>query len=223
MSTLAASTVSPAHHSPLRHGRSSLLTWFVSLLLAPAADLLSPQLDQIQETVFRAGSLDGVKSLSPLLSATKVGRWQVGEKTLQVDFLSGDASCQKGKALRHKQGMGRICRTAYSHFWWFWNYSGSEHIARLSYRHTAKARRNDGMGKIPSSAFHCCLQNSRITSPLKWHKSKFQEVLSLRKFLFAMLPAWGAWDFILPCEICDNEHSLPVFKLKARCWSILPK
>lgn len=96
VSTLAPSTVSHAHHSPLRHGGSSLLTWFLSLFLAPAADLLSPQLDQIQETVLRAGSLDGVKSLSRLLSATKVGRWQVGEKTLQVDFPSGDASCQMG-------------------------------------------------------------------------------------------------------------------------------
>lgn len=79
------------------------MTWFLSLFLPPAADLPSPQLDQLQETVLRAGSLHGVKSLS-LLSATKVRRWQVGEKTLQVDFPSGDVSCQMGKAPRHRQG-----------------------------------------------------------------------------------------------------------------------
>lgn len=107
VSTLAPSTVSHAHHSPLRHGGSSLLTWFLSLFLAPAADLLSPQLDQIQETVLRAGSLDGVKSLSLLLSATKVGRWQVGEKTLQADFPSGDASCQMGWEGLPDTGMGQ--------------------------------------------------------------------------------------------------------------------
>lgn len=132
VSTLAPSTVSHAHHSPLRHGGSSLLTWFLSLFLAPGADLLSPQLDQIQETVLRAGSLDGVKSLSLLLSATKVGRWQEGEKTLQVDFPSGDVSCQMGKAPRHKQEMGRICRTAYSCFQRFRNCHGSDHMARFS-------------------------------------------------------------------------------------------
>lgn len=108
------------------------MTWFLSLFLAPGADLLSPQLDQNQETVLRAGSLDGVKSLSLLLSATKVGRWQVREKTLQVDFPSGDVSCQMRKAPRHRQGIGRICRTVYSHFWRLRNYSGSDHIARFS-------------------------------------------------------------------------------------------
>lgn len=123
VSTLAPSTVSHAHHSPLRHGRSSLLTWFLSLFLAPAADLLSPRLDQIQEMVLRAGSLDGVKSLSLLLSATKVGRWQVGEKTLQADFPSGDASCQKGRAPRYRRWTGGIGTTAYSCFWRFRNYS----------------------------------------------------------------------------------------------------
>lgn len=132
VSTLTPSTVSHAHHSPLRHGGSSLLTWFLSLFMASGADLLSPQLDQIQETVLRAGSLDGVKSLSLLLSATKVGRWQVGEKTLQVDFPSGDVSCQMGKAPRHSQGTGRICRTANSCFGRFRNSSSSDHIARFS-------------------------------------------------------------------------------------------
>lgn len=132
VSTLAPSTVSHAHHSPLRHGGSSLLTWFLSLFLAPGADLLSPQLDQIQKTVLRAGSLDGVKSLSLLLSATKVGRWQVGQKTLQVDFPSGDVSCQMGRTPRHRQGMGRIYRTAYSRFWRSRNNTGSDHIARFS-------------------------------------------------------------------------------------------
>lgn len=132
VSTLAPSTMSHAHHSPLRHGGSSLLTWFLSLFLAPGADLLSPQLDQIQKTVLRAGSLDGVKSLSPLLSATKVGRWQAGEKTLQVDFPSGDVSCQMARAPRHRQGTGRICRMAHSHFWRYRNYGGRDHIARFS-------------------------------------------------------------------------------------------
>lgn len=59
VSTLAPSTVSQAHHSAL----SSLLTWVLSLLPAPGADLLSPQPHRSQETVLRAGSLDGVKSL----------------------------------------------------------------------------------------------------------------------------------------------------------------
>lgn len=125
VSTLAPSTVSHAHHSPLRHGGSSLLTWFLSLFLAPAADLLSPQLDQIQETVLRAGSLDGVKSLSRLLSATKVGRWQVGEKTLSswFSFRWCILSDGMGRAPRHRQGTGGICRTAYSWFWKFRSYS----------------------------------------------------------------------------------------------------
>lgn len=132
VSTLAPSTMSHAHHSPLRHGGSSLLTWFLSLFLAPGADLLSPQLDQIQKTVLRAGSLDGVKSLSLLLSATKVGRWQVGQKTLQVDFPSGVVSCQMGRTPRHRQGLGRIHRTAYSRFWRSRNNTGSDHTARIS-------------------------------------------------------------------------------------------
>lgn len=123
VSTLTPSTVSHAHHSPLTHGRSSLLTWFLSLSLAPAADLPSPWLDQIQEMVLRAGSLDGVKSLSLLLSATKVGRWQVGEKTIQVDFPSGNASCQIGRAPRYRRGTGGIGTTAYSCFWRFRNHS----------------------------------------------------------------------------------------------------
>lgn len=120
VSTLAPSPMSQAHHSALRHGGSSLLTRFLSLFLPPAADLPSPQLDQLHETVLRAGSLHGVKSLS-LLSATKVRRWRVGEKTLQVDFPSGDVSCQIRKAPRLKQGSWRVCRMAYSHLWRFNN------------------------------------------------------------------------------------------------------
>lgn len=110
---------------------------------APCSWPPSPQLDQLQETVLRAGSLHGVKSLS-LLSATKVRRWQVGEKTLQVDFPSGDVSCQMGKAPRHRQGSQRVCRMAYSHLWRF-NKLDQIFFTLLA---AAKARRNDHMWKV---------------------------------------------------------------------------
>lgn len=86
VSTLAPSPMSQAHHSALRHGGSSLLTWFLSLFLPPAADLLSPQLDQLQETVLRAGSPHGVKSFlfsqQPKLEG---GRWE--RKHFKLTFL----------------------------------------------------------------------------------------------------------------------------------------
>ena len=175
--------MSHAHHSPLRHGGSSLLTWFLSLFLAPGADLLSPQLDQIQETVLRVGSLDGVKSPS-LLSATKVGRWQAGQKTLQVDFPSGDVSSQIGKAPRPRQGMGRICRTAYSRFWRFRNYGGSDHIARFSPPSQLQAH---SKGKFPYQFFTAAYKNSR--KHLLWSETN----LSSRRF-------WHCEIFCFPCQ-----------------------
>lgn len=95
----------------------------------PRADLLSPQPHRSRRWYLGPGHRMVLKAFSLLLSATKVGRWQAGEKTLQVDFPSGDVACQMGRAPWQGQ---RICRTAYSHFRSFRNCSGSDHIVRFS-------------------------------------------------------------------------------------------
>lgn len=60
-------------------------------------------------------------------------------------------------------------------------------LPSLRYRHTAKARRNDEIGKVPLSVLHCCSYNSR--KHLLWSETN----PCSRRF-------WHHEFFCLPCQ-----------------------
>lgn len=115
-----------------------------------------------------------LKAFSLLLSATKVGRWQAGEKTLQVDFPSGDVACQMGRAPWQGQG---ICRTAYSHFRSFRNCSGSDHIVRFSslsqLQAHSKHKEKWWYVEIPLSVLQRCFQKHLLWSETNLSSRKY--------------------------------------------------